>query len=77
MSTTTVDAKKRVVIPPARPGDVFDIQKQSEGCFLLVRMERPEPATHKSRRECLSAIDASPLQPRMPWEQLRRLTREP
>ena len=76
MSTTIADAKKRVVISPARPGDVFDIQKQAEGCFLLVRMERPEPAIPKSRQQCLRAIDASPLQPRMTWEQLRRLTRD-
>jgi hypothetical protein len=77
MSTTTADAKKRVVVPTARPGDVFDIQKQTEGCFLLVRLERPEPVIRKSRRECLKAIDSLPLQPSMSWEELRRLTREP
>ena len=77
MSTAIADAKKRVVIPRARPGDVFDIQMQTEGCFLFVRMERPEPAVHKNRRECLKAISASPLRPRMTWELLRRLTREP
>ena len=77
MSTTIADAKKRIVLPSARLGDVFDIQKQAEGCFLLVRLERPEPAGHKSRRDSLRAIAASPLRPRMTWEQLRRLTREP
>jgi hypothetical protein len=40
-------------------------------------MERPEPMVHMSRQECLRAIDTSPLHPRISWDQLRRLTREP
>jgi len=35
MSTSTVDSKKRVVSPGGRPGDIFDIQQQAEGRFLL------------------------------------------
>jgi hypothetical protein len=36
MAISTVDEKQRVVLPAARPGDVFDIQSQGEGSLLLV-----------------------------------------
>lgn len=75
--TTTADKKKRVVLPVARPGDVFDVQQQGEGKLLLVRLVRPEPKARMSRLACLRAISAAPLRPRMNWDELRRLTREP
>jgi len=77
MPTTTADKKKRVVLPVANPGDVFDVQRQGEGRLLLVRLERPEPEARMSRRACLRAISAAPLRPKMRWDELRRLTREP
>ena len=43
MAISTVDAKQRVVLPAARPGDVFDIQSQGEGRLLLVRLDPPKP----------------------------------
>jgi hypothetical protein len=75
--TTTADSKKRVVLPVARPGDVFDIQRQGEGQFVLMRLARPEPKARLTRAECLKAIDSAPLQPKMDWPALRELTREP
>ena len=77
MSISTVDAKKRIVLPGGRPGDVFDIQQQAEGRFLLVRLEKPERAERMSRQACMEAMRTSPLQPTMTWEKLRALTREP
>ena len=74
---TKADGKKRVVLPAARPGDVFDIQQKGEGQFLLVRLQRPEPKPRMSRSTCLRAIAASPLRPRMGWDTLKGLTREP
>ena len=71
------DSKKRVVLPTAKPGDVFDIQSQGEGQFLLMRLARPEPNRRMSRAQCLRAISAAPLRPRLGWESLRTLTREP
>ena len=75
--TTTADSKRRVVLPTARPGDVFDVQRQADGHFVLVRLERPEPKARMTRAQCLQAIEASPIQPKMDWETLRKLTREP
>ena len=75
--TSKTDSKKRVVLPRAKPGEVYDVQEQGEGRYLLVRLERPEPEPSMSRQDCLRAIEENPLQPTMSWEELRSLTREP
>ena len=75
--TTTADSKKRVVLPTARPGDVFDVQRFGEGQFMLVRLARPEPKAPLTRAQCLRAIASAPLHPTMDWETLKGLTREP
>ncbi len=77
MSTTKTDSKKRVVIPTAKPGDIFDIRTQGEGRYLLVRLQRPEDTPKKTREECLKAMSESPLGFRLSWDELRGLTREP
>lgn len=77
MSTSTVDSKKRIVLPGGRPGDVFDIQQQAEGRFLLIRLEKPKRAKHMSKKACMEAMRQAPLRPTMTWEKLRELTREP
>jgi hypothetical protein len=77
MATSTADAKRRVVVPGANPGDVFEIQNLGEGRLLLVRLERPAPAPPMSRSRCLAAITSAPLLPTMSWEALRAATREP
>ena len=42
--TVTADAKKRVVLPPAKPGQCFDVQISSNGKLVLtplVPAEKP------------------------------------
>ena len=75
MSTSTVDAKRRVVLPGGCPGDVFDIQKRADGQFLLIRLERPEPGENMSRKACLDAMTEAPLRQTLRWEELREVTR--
>jgi hypothetical protein len=77
MSNSTVDSKKRIVLPKGRPGDVFDIQEQAEGRFILIRLEKPERAVGMSRRASIAAMRKAPLRPTMTWKKLRKLTREP
>jgi hypothetical protein len=77
MATSTADAKRRVVLTAASPGDVFDIQNQGEGRLLLVRLERPKPGARMSMERCLEAIAAAPLRPKMTWDSLKAMTREP
>ena len=77
MGTYTVDTKKRILLPGGRPGDVFDIQQQAEGRFLLIRLEKPERSEHMSKKACMEAMRKAPLRLTMTWEKLRDLTREP
>lgn len=77
MAISKVDAKQRVVLPAAKPGDVFDIQSQGEGRLLLVRLESPKPEPGMSMESCLGAIAAAPLRPKLTWDSLKAVTREP
>jgi hypothetical protein len=77
MPTSRTDAKRRVVLPGARPGDIFEVRKQGEGALLLVRLEPPRPAPAMTLARSLEAIAAAPLHPRMSWDSLKALTREP
>ena len=77
MPTSIADSKKRVLIPEAQPGDVFDVQKQADGRVVLVRLVKPKPRPRMTRAQCLRALAAKPLKPRLSWDELRKLTREP
>jgi hypothetical protein len=77
MPISKADTKRRVVLPAAKPGDLFDIQSQGEGRLLLVRLERPEPAQRMSKARCLAAIASAPLRTRITWDSLKEMTREP
>ncbi len=77
MATVRADSKKRVVIPEAAPGDVFDVQSEGDERHVLVRLHRSEPAPRKSVEECLKAMDQNPLRMALSWEELREITREP
>ena len=76
MPIRTADKKKRVVIPAARPGDIYDVQQLGEGRVLLVRLVRPQPKARMTRAECLRAMATAPLRPKIEWNKLRQLTRE-
>lgn len=75
--TVTADAKKRVVVPGAKPGDVFACEQQDENHFLLVRLAAPPAPVKKTRAEVRRAIKNSKLKFDATWEELRAITREP
>ena len=77
MSVTRADAKKRVVLPGVEPGDVFDVRRQEDEQYVLVRLQRPRATSGKSRTACVEAMRRSPLHLALSWEQLRQDTREP
>ena len=77
MKAVRADTKRRVVIPGARPGDIFDVHRQGDERFVLVRLHRPAEAPGMTREACLEAMSKSPLSPTLSWEQLRGITREP
>lgn len=74
MLMTRADEKRRVTLPEAKPGDLFEIRCPGNGDFILVR--RP-PQPQMSRAERLEAMARTPFKMRMSWAELRRLTREP
>jgi hypothetical protein len=74
--TLTADAKKRVVIPGAVPGDVFALEETAQG-LLLKRIYRPTSKKKLTKRDVLRAIRAWKCIPAMSWEELRKITREP
>ena len=78
--TITADSKKRVVVPGAKPGDVFACERQGEHHFLLIRLTAPPPppkAKKMTRAQVRRAIKNSKMKFDMTWEELRELTREP
>ena len=76
MKAARADSKRRVLLPGARPGDIFDVQRQGDERFVLVRLHRAK-TPEVSREACLEAMDRSPLNTTLSWEQLRQITREP
>ncbi len=77
MSTTHADEKRRVTIPDATPGDVFEIRNPGNGDFVLQRISSPVPKPRPSYAEALKTIIENPIEMRMSWEELRKITREP
>ena len=74
--TLTADAKKRVVLPGAAPGDVFVYEETRQG-VLLKRIYRPSPRKKKTKAEVLKAIKSWKCLSNINWEELRKMTREP
>ena len=74
--TSKVDQKKRVVLPGATPGDIFDVQRVAENRFVLLRLEKPAPAKRMRAAQCRRAMSDAPLKPRLTWDELRAITRE-
>ena len=77
MKIARVDAKGRLVLPGAEPGEVFGVQRDGEERYVLVRLHRPAVKPRMSRQDCLEAISRSPLHPTLSWDEFRELTREP
>jgi hypothetical protein len=78
MSISIVDSKKRIVLQSGQPGDVFEIQQQAAGRFLLIRLEKPERGVRRmTKKASMEAMRKAPLRSTMTWAKLRQLTREP
>lgn len=49
--TVTADNKRRVVLPTAKPGELFEVELAGEGRFILTRMEPIAPRQARVRIE--------------------------
>jgi hypothetical protein len=74
--TLTADAKKRVVLPGAAPGDVFVYEETGKG-VLLKRIYRQQEPRKQSKEQAMKAIKRWKSLRGVKWEELRKLTREP
>ena len=62
--TVTADAKKRVVLPPAKPGERFDVQISSNGKLILTPLipdERPNQVKLVRKHGYLVAVSSRPI----------------
>jgi len=73
---TRADSKRRIVLPAAQPGDVFDFHDDGNGRFAIIRLTPAAPKSKLTQKQCLKAIAAAPLQQKMGWVECRKLTRE-
>ena len=69
--TLTADAKKRVVLPGAVPGDVFTCEKISQG-MLLRRIYRQKAKKKMTKKQVLAAVRRWKYIPAMSWESFVR-----
>ena len=76
MSTIIADQKKRVVLPNARPGDVFAVNQDQAGRWILVRLLPEKPKRRLLSSQVANAMRETPLHPTLSWKQLKRTTRE-
>ena len=77
MKVLTVDAKRRLVLPGAKPGESYAVREAGPGHYELAKVI-PAPKKPKPKRAEIDALlSAAALTPKMNWEQLRTLTREP
>jgi hypothetical protein len=74
--TLTADAKKRVVVPGAAPGDVFACE-QTDNAVILRRVYRESPRRKLTREQARKAIQSWKALRGVKWEELRKMTREP
>ena len=76
MKVATVDTKRRLVLPNAKPGETYVVREIASGYYELAKVIPalpPKPTAEEMDALCASA----PLTPKMRWEDLRSLTREP
>jgi hypothetical protein len=77
MKVQTIDMKRRLVLPGAAPGECYSVKEAGPGRYELVKVV-PAPNKSKPKPAEVDALLASAaLTPKMDWQQLRALTREP
>jgi hypothetical protein len=77
MKVQTIDTKRRLVLPGAKPGECYAVHHTADGRYELAKVipvpKKPKPKPHE-----IDALFASAaLTPRMTSKELRQLTREP
>jgi len=76
MKIQSIDAKRRLILPSARPGESYAVRQTANGHYELARVvpsQKPKPSSEELDALLVSAA----LTPKTSWEELRKRTREP
>jgi hypothetical protein len=76
MKIQTVDSKRRLILTGAQPGDAYAVRQTASGHYELAKVipaQKPKPTPEEFDALLVSAA----LTPKMSWDELRSLTREP
>lgn len=76
MKIQTVDSKRRLVLTGAQPGDAYAVRQTSKDHYELAKVI-PAPKPRPTPEEFDALLESAALTPKMSWEELRSLTREP
>ena len=76
MKFQTIDTKRRLVLPGASPGECYAVRESSPGHYELAKVI-PAPKPKPIPEELDALLVSAALTPKMGWEELRSLTREP
>lgn len=76
MKIAIVDAKRRLVLPGAIPGEAYAVHEAAPGQYELAKVI-PAPRAKPTAKQLDSLFKVAPLTPKLSWEELRSLTREP
>lgn len=76
MRIQTIDTKRRLVLPGAKPGECYAVRESAPGHYQLAKVV-PAPKPKPSPEELDALLVSAALTPKMSWEELRSLTREP
>ena len=77
MKVLTIDSKRRLILPGAKPGECYAVHQTGGGRYELAKVIAV-PRNPKPKPSQIDALLASAaLTSRMSSEQLRNLTREP
>jgi len=76
MKIQTVDSKRRLVLSGAKPGEAYAVRQTANGHYELSQV-LPTQKTQPAPEEFDALLRSAALTPKMSWEELRSLTREP
>jgi hypothetical protein len=76
MKVATIDTKRRLVLPGAKPGEAYAVREITSGHYELAKLI-PAPPPKPTAEELDALFITAPLTPKMRWEDLRSQTREP
>ncbi len=76
MKIQTLDTKRRLVLPGAKPGECYAVRETAPGRYELAKVI-PAPKSKPTSEELDALLVSAALTPKMDWEELRHLTRNP